>query len=218
MVALPKKSFLKNDFVYILLAFGVIALTSGLSLLYNYIEWFLVIYIGIGLWGLLWFLSIARLIIRVWRREKPYYRTIIVFIVVTLSGILVPIAWFTPHIVHTVDYSRNSSTYHAQLIDQGRPIVNAIYKYKEDNGNWPMNLSILVPAYLKSDPSLTGWYYWGHASGFTLSIPAGGFKDGINYEHFPNTTDGWYYGDDGGGEDRLIEAYSPERNPLPSAD
>ena len=46
-----------------------------------------------------------------------------------------------------------------QRLNQGRPIVQAVYEFERSNGRWPNTIDDLVPAYLPGLPPDGNWSY-----------------------------------------------------------
>jgi hypothetical protein len=75
------------------------------------------------------------------------------------------------------------------MAEEGQPILQAIYRYKEATGIYPESLSVLAPNYLKESPLedwRQGWHYslgytWGNTNSFILSRFSIGYKTRVEY-------------------------------------
>jgi hypothetical protein len=98
-------------------------------------------------------------------------------------------SFFTPLLVVCAFGLVSCSVEHKRIAEEGQPIIRAIYQYKRNTGNYPENLSALVPEYLKEAPFedwKRGWKYSpadsrGFTSGFMLSRFSVGYKTRVEY-------------------------------------
>src|SRR5262245_49306872 len=62
-------------------------------------------------------------------------------------------------------YSPPSPADQKAAVASGRPVVEAIYRYRSEVGLWPCELADLVPRYLTTE-AIQGWAYGWHANGY----------------------------------------------------
>jgi tetratricopeptide (TPR) repeat protein len=99
-----------------------------------------------------------------------------------------------------------------------KPILDAIYRVKHQNGLWPNNLDELVPDYVKRD-QVAGWNYVTRQDGYWRLTNYAGFPHtAVQYRFLKNKAGRWEvsWGD---GEAELGVAYTPPslKEPAPEA-
>jgi hypothetical protein len=98
---------------------------------------------------------------------------------------------------------------YTSIIQQGRPIVAAIYAFKADRGLWPEYLDELSPAYLPKRPS-SKWYYVGPPVGPSLEQSPDNDRTHVGFNFAP-VSPAWRVS--GNGDERILQ---PEAPPGPS--
>jgi hypothetical protein len=102
------------------------------------------------------------------------------------------------------------------LARSAKPVLDALYQYRHENGLWPTSLKELTPKYL-GEPDVNRWNFSNDNDGYWRLTSFGLFPDAmVHYSHLKNKGGKWRYSD-GEWEHDLQASYKPPQFPVIAA-
>ena len=132
---------------------------------------------------------------------------ILIAVVILIGGCAGAYFWFDSVVsgmfgpIYDVNNKRDIQKL-SSIAEGGRPFREALERFKQDHGDYPNDITNLIPSYLQGELTpapmscWAGWQYWPESTnGYSIAYRLN-HDDDLIYEHLVHGTNRWYLSDE----------------------